>query len=77
MLVVDPLSHLLSGVSAIALIVTLVYARPYAESRDILKGELFTLSLLVAAGRQRDGGGQQLPDHLPGSGADERCRCTR
>ncbi|WP_377155450.1 NADH-quinone oxidoreductase subunit NuoN [Roseateles sp. UC29_93] len=50
MLVVDPLSHLLSGVSAIALIVTLVYARPYAESRDILKGELFTLSLLVLLG---------------------------
>ena len=50
MLVVDPLSHLLSGVSAVALIVTLVYARPYAESRDILKGELFTLSLLVLLG---------------------------
>ncbi len=50
MLVVDPLSHLLSGVSAIALIVTLVYARPYAESRDILKGELFTLSLLSLLG---------------------------
>ena len=50
MLVVDPLSHLLSGVSAVALIVTLVYSRPYAESRDILKGELFTLSLLVLLG---------------------------
>ncbi|WP_431266424.1 NADH-quinone oxidoreductase subunit NuoN [Roseateles chitinivorans] len=50
MLVVDPLSHLLSGTSAIALIITLVYARPYAESRDILKGELFTLSLLVLLG---------------------------
>ncbi|ANH67828.1 NADH-quinone oxidoreductase subunit NuoN [Mitsuaria sp. 7] len=50
MLVVDPLSHLLSGVSAVALIITLVYARPYAESRDILKGELFTLSLLVLLG---------------------------
>ncbi|WP_431046729.1 NADH-quinone oxidoreductase subunit NuoN [Roseateles sp. L2-2] len=50
MLVIDPLSHLLSGVSAYALIVTLVYARPYAESRDILKGELFTLSLLVLLG---------------------------
>ena len=50
MLVIDPLSHLLSGFSAFALIVTLVYARPYAESRDILKGELFTLSLLVLLG---------------------------
>ena len=50
MLVVDPLSHLLSGVSAIALIITLVYARPYAESREMLKGELFTLSLLALLG---------------------------
>ena len=50
MLVIDPLSHLLSGVSCIALIVTLVYARPYAESRDMLKGELFTLSLLSLLG---------------------------
>ena len=50
LLVVDPLSHLLSGVSALALIVTLVYARPYAESREMLKGELFTLSLLALLG---------------------------
>ncbi len=50
MLVVDSLSHLLSGVSCIALIITLVYARPYAESRDMLKGELFTLSLLAMLG---------------------------
>jgi len=50
MLVVDSMSHLLSGVSAFALIVTLVYARPYAESRELLKGELFTLSLLVLLG---------------------------
>jgi len=50
MMVVDPMSHLLSGVSAIALIVTLVYARPYAESRDMLKGELFTLSMLSLLG---------------------------
>ncbi|WAC71086.1 NADH-quinone oxidoreductase subunit NuoN [Roseateles sp. SL47] len=50
MMIVDPMSHLLSGVSAIALIVTLVYARPYAESRDMLKGELFTLSMLSLLG---------------------------
>lgn len=50
MLKVDALSHLLSGFSAIALIVTLVYARPYSESRDLLKGELFTLSLLSLLG---------------------------
>jgi NADH-quinone oxidoreductase subunit N len=50
MLVIDSLSHLLSGVSCIALIITLVYARPYAETRDMLKGELFTLSLLAMLG---------------------------
>lgn len=50
MLVVDSLSHLLSGFSAFALIITLVYARPYAESREMLKGELFTLSLLTLLG---------------------------
>ncbi|WP_416762451.1 NADH-quinone oxidoreductase subunit NuoN [Roseateles sp. So40a] len=50
MLVVDSLSHLLSGFSAFALIITLVYARPYAESRELLKGELFTLSLLTLLG---------------------------
>jgi NADH-quinone oxidoreductase subunit N len=30
--------------------VTLVYARPYAQSREILKGELFTLSLFTLLG---------------------------
>src|SRR6202007_1826501 len=35
---------------AIAVIVSLVYARPYASERDMLKGELFTLSMLTLLG---------------------------
>ena len=31
------------------MMVTLVYARPYAAERDMLKGEFFTLSMFVAA----------------------------
>ncbi|HLO95230.1 MAG TPA: proton-conducting transporter membrane subunit, partial [Burkholderiaceae bacterium] len=50
MVVVDPLSHLLSAVGGIAVMITLVYARPYAAPREMLKGELFTLSLLSYLG---------------------------
>ncbi|MBB2485868.1 NADH-quinone oxidoreductase subunit NuoN [Mitsuaria sp. WAJ17] len=50
MVVVDPLSHLLSAVAGIAVMITLVYARPYAAPREMLKGELFTLSLLSYLG---------------------------
>jgi NADH-quinone oxidoreductase subunit N len=50
MMVTDPLGHLLGFFASLAVMVTLVYARPYAESRDMLKGELFTLSLFSMLG---------------------------
>ncbi|MFN3861072.1 MAG: NADH-quinone oxidoreductase subunit NuoN [Roseateles sp.] len=50
MVVADPMGHLLAGFACVATMITLVYARPYAASRDMLKGELFTLSLLSLLG---------------------------
>nr|WP_316639246.1 NADH-quinone oxidoreductase subunit NuoN [uncultured Roseateles sp.] len=50
MVVTDPMGHLLGFFAAIAMIVTLVYARPYVQSRDMLKGELFSLSLFTLLG---------------------------
>ena len=37
MVVADPMGHLLAGFACIATLITLVYARPYAASRDMLK----------------------------------------
>jgi NADH-quinone oxidoreductase subunit N len=50
MIVSDPMGHLLGFFACVATFVTLVYGRPYAGVRDILKGELFTLSLLSLLG---------------------------
>src|ERR1700704_5161137 len=50
MVVADPMGHLLGFFAAIAVIVSLVYARPYAAERDMLKGELFTLSMFSLLG---------------------------
>lgn len=50
MVVTDPMGHLLGFFATLAVGVTLVYARPYAGDRDMLKGELFTLSLFVLLG---------------------------
>ncbi|GAP35587.1 NADH-quinone oxidoreductase subunit NuoN [Piscinibacter sakaiensis] len=50
MVVADPMGHLLGVCAALATMVTLAYARPYAEGRDMLKGELFTLSLFSLLG---------------------------
>ncbi|MGA0608772.1 NADH-quinone oxidoreductase subunit NuoN [Caldimonas sp. KR1-144] len=50
MVVTDPMGHLLAFFATLAVGVTLVYARPYAADRDMLKGELFTLSLFVLLG---------------------------
>jgi NADH-quinone oxidoreductase subunit N len=47
---VDALSHLLCGLSALLVAGILLLSRPYAGSRDILKGELFTLSLFMLLG---------------------------
>ncbi len=50
MVVVDPMGHLLAFFAALAVMVTLAYARPTLGCRDMLKGEFFTLSLFVLLG---------------------------
>ena len=50
MVVADPMGHLLAGFACLATLVTLVYARPYAGVRDMLKGELFILALFSLLG---------------------------
>ena len=50
MVVADPMGHLLGVFASIAVIVSLIYARPYAGERDMLKGELFTLSMFSLLG---------------------------
>ncbi len=50
MVVTDPLGHLLGAFAAMSVMVALAYARPYAEHREMLKGELFTLSLFSLLG---------------------------
>src|SRR5574343_144366 len=51
LVVSDPLGHWLKCFAAIAVMVTLVYARPYAADRDMLRGgELFSLSLFALLG---------------------------
>ncbi len=50
MVVADPMGHLLGFFASVATMVTLAYARPYAAERDLLKGELFTLSMFSLLG---------------------------
>jgi NADH-quinone oxidoreductase subunit N len=51
MVVVDPMGSWLKCFSTIALMVTIVYGRPYAAEREMLRGgELFTLSLFALLG---------------------------
>ena len=50
MLVSDPMGHLLTFFATVSVAVTLVYAQPYVASREMLKGELFTLSLFSLLG---------------------------
>ncbi len=50
MVVTDPLGHLLGFFATLAVMVTLAYARAYASEREMLKGELFTLSLFSLLG---------------------------
>ncbi|MEO6016812.1 MAG: NADH-quinone oxidoreductase subunit NuoN [Polaromonas sp.] len=51
MVVVDPMSGWLKCFSCIALMVSLVYGRPYVAARDMLRGgEFFTLSLFALLG---------------------------
>jgi NADH-quinone oxidoreductase subunit N len=50
MVVADPMGHLLAVFACLATMVTLVYSRPYAASREMLKGELFSLSMFSLLG---------------------------
>jgi NADH-quinone oxidoreductase subunit N len=50
MVVADPLGHLLAAFAAIATMASVAYAQPYLASRDMLKGEFFTLALFVYLG---------------------------
>ncbi|MEY4651627.1 MAG: putative NADH:ubiquinone oxidoreductase subunit 14 or 2, chain [Pseudomonadota bacterium] len=51
MVVSDPMGNWLKAFAAVAVAVTLVYGRPYAADRDMLRGgELFTLSLFSLLG---------------------------
>ena len=50
LVVADPMGHLLGFFAVIAVMVSLAYARPYAALRDMLKGELFTLSMFSLLG---------------------------
>ena len=50
MVVADSMGHLLGVFATLAVMVSLVYARPYAAERDMLKGELFTLSMFSLLG---------------------------
>jgi NADH-quinone oxidoreductase subunit N len=51
MVVSDPMGHWLKAFAALAVMVTLVYARPYAADRDMLRGgELYSMSLLALLG---------------------------
>ncbi|MFO1294109.1 MAG: NADH-quinone oxidoreductase subunit NuoN [Rubrivivax sp.] len=50
MVVVDPMGHLLAFFAAIAVMVTLAYARPTLAERDMDQGEFYTLTLFVLLG---------------------------
>ena len=51
MVVSDPMGNWLKCFASIAMMATLVYGRPYASQRDMLRGgELFTLSLFALLG---------------------------
>jgi NADH-quinone oxidoreductase subunit N len=50
MVVTDPMGHLLALCATLAVMASLVYAQTYASARDILKGELFTLSMFALLG---------------------------
>ena len=50
MVVTDPMGHLLAFFATVSVMVTLGYSRPYLASRDMLKGEFFSLALFVLLG---------------------------
>ncbi len=50
MVVADPLGHLLAMFSSLAMMATVAYAQPYIGSRELQKGEFYTLSMFVLLG---------------------------
>ena len=50
MVVADPMGHLLAVFTTLCVMATLAYSRGYAMERDMLKGELFTLSMFSLLG---------------------------
>ena len=50
MVVADPMGHLLAVFTTLCVMAALAYARTYAFERDMLKGELFTLSMFSLLG---------------------------
>lgn len=50
LVVSDPMGHLLALCAALAMMLSLAYARPYIGDRELLKGEFFTLALFVLLG---------------------------
>ena len=50
MVVADPMGDLLAFFAALATMVSLAYARPYAAEREMFKGELITLAMLSLLG---------------------------
>lgn len=50
LVVSDPMGHLLAMAAALAMMLTLAYSRPYIGSRDLLRGEFFTLAMFVLLG---------------------------
>jgi NADH-quinone oxidoreductase subunit N len=50
MMVGDPMGHLLAFFATCAVIITIAYAQPYIASRDMLKGEFFSLTMFMLLG---------------------------
>ena len=69
MVVSDSMGNWLKCFATIAVMVTLVYGRPYAADRDMLRGgELFTLAMFSLLGMFGHDLRQQLPGDLPRAG---------
>ena len=50
MMVGDPMGHLLAFFATVAVMITMAYAQHYIATRDMLKGEFFSLAMFVLLG---------------------------
>ncbi|HMM86347.1 MAG: NADH-quinone oxidoreductase subunit NuoN [Gammaproteobacteria bacterium] len=50
LMVSDPMGHLLALAATLAVMLTIAYAQPYIASREMLKGEFFTLAMFSLLG---------------------------